>query len=108
MIPRTSVAVQNQIIAQPTGNALNVSRLAWAGAIGSCRTASRARFSPDRWSTMLDEQPVETTLYSLDEAAPPQVQRRESERVLTLLRVGALTVGGRRELCLIRNVSAGG
>ena len=57
---------------------------------------------------MLDEQPVETTLYSLDEAAPPQLQRRVSERHLTLLRVGALMVGGRRELCLIRNVSAGG
>jgi hypothetical protein len=57
---------------------------------------------------ILDEQPVETTTYSLDETAPRQVQRRESERHLTLLRVGALLIDGRRELCLIRNVSAGG
>src|SRR4029079_4138257 len=64
--------------------------------------------APAGWSTMLDREPVETQLDSLDEAAPPQLQRRVSERHLTLLRVGALMVGGRRELCLIRNVSAGG
>lgn len=57
---------------------------------------------------MLDDQPVETTLYSLNEAAPEPVQRRNSERHLSLLRVGALIIGERRELCLIRNISAGG
>jgi len=56
----------------------------------------------------VDEQPVETTLYSLNDSAPEPVQRRTSERHLSLLRVGALIVGDRRELCLIRNVSAGG
>ncbi len=30
------------------------------------------------------------------------------ERHISLYRVGALTVGGRRELCVVRNVSAGG
>ena len=31
-----------------------------------------------------------------------------AERHVTLFRVGALTIGGRRELCLIKNVSTGG
>jgi hypothetical protein len=57
---------------------------------------------------MLNEQPVETTLYSLNQSAPEPVQRRNSERHLSLLRVGSLLVGERRELCLIRNISAGG
>lgn len=57
---------------------------------------------------MLDEQPVETTLYSLDESLPEGAERRTGERHLSLLRVGALTIGDRRELCLIRNISSGG
>lgn len=57
---------------------------------------------------MFNEQPVETTLYSLGEAAPRRDQRRTSERHLSLLRVGAIVIDGRRELCLIKNVSAGG
>lgn len=56
----------------------------------------------------MDKQPVETTLYSLSVTAPDRPERRSGERHLSLLRVGALVVGGRRELCLIRNVSAGG
>jgi hypothetical protein len=56
----------------------------------------------------LDKEPVETTLYSLDHNTPQPGQRRASERHVSLLRVGALMIGGRRELCLIRNVSAGG
>ena len=56
----------------------------------------------------MEEQPVETTLYSLSESAPAPVDRRDSERHLTLFRVGSLTVGDRRELCLIKNISAGG
>jgi hypothetical protein len=51
---------------------------------------------------------VETTLYSLSSDAPTCPDRRTGERYVSLLRVGALTVDGRRELCLIRNVSAGG
>ena len=57
---------------------------------------------------MLNERPVETTLYSLDGKAPEPVQRRKSDRHLSLLRVGTLVIGDRRELCLIKNVSAGG
>ena len=61
----------------------------------------------------MDEQPVETTLYSLDETAPRAPDRRHgerwsSDRHLSLLRVGSLIIAGRRELCLIRNVSSGG
>ena len=51
---------------------------------------------------------VETTLYSLSAATPARPDRRNDERYVSLLRVGALTVDGRRELCLIRNISAGG
>ena len=56
----------------------------------------------------MDKQPVETTLYSLGASAPEPEERRVGERHLSLLRVGALMIGDRRELCLIRNISAGG
>ena len=58
----------------------------------------------------MDNQALEATTYSLDDDAPPQQQqrRRKSKRYLTLYRVGALTIGERRELCLIKNLSAGG
>jgi hypothetical protein len=52
--------------------------------------------------------PVETTLYSLSETAPQPVERRDGDRHLTLFRVGSITVGDGRELCLIKNISAGG
>jgi hypothetical protein len=51
---------------------------------------------------------VETTQYSLSTAAPERPERRQDERYVSLLRVGALVMRGRRELCLIRNISAGG
>lgn len=51
---------------------------------------------------------VETTQYSLSNDAPVQPDRRQDDRYVSLLRVGALIVEGRRELCLIRNISAGG
>jgi hypothetical protein len=56
----------------------------------------------------LDEEPVETTLYSLSEAPPKPRERREGDRQMTLFRVGSITIGERRELCLIKNISAGG
>jgi PilZ domain len=56
----------------------------------------------------MKEKPVETTLYSLAASAPARPDRRSDERFLSLLRVGAITVSGTRELCLIRNISAGG
>jgi hypothetical protein len=56
----------------------------------------------------MQEQPVETTLYSLAPTTPAVPERREAERFVSLLRVGAMVVDGRRELCLIRNISAGG
>lgn len=56
----------------------------------------------------MQERPVETTSYSLAASAPSQPERRGDERYLSLLRVGAMVVDGRRELCLIRNISAGG
>lgn len=59
----------------------------------------------------MDEQPVETTVFSLGDAAPVvpvAPDRRTGERHLSLLRVGSLKIGDRRELCLIKNISAGG
>jgi hypothetical protein len=57
---------------------------------------------------MLDEEPVETTLYSLAPVPPSAPERRADERHMSLLRVGTLLIADRRELCLIRNVSVGG
>jgi hypothetical protein len=50
------------------------------------------------------------TIFSLSERAPqpPPAERRNDPRHLTILRVGALIGSGGRELCLIRNISAGG
>lgn len=56
----------------------------------------------------MEEQPVETTLYSLSDRAPDPVERRDDERYLTLFRVGTVMINDRRELCLIKNISAGG
>jgi hypothetical protein len=52
--------------------------------------------------------PVETTLYSLSDQVPSPDDRRTGERHLTLFRVGTMVVDQRRELCLIKNISAGG
>src|SRR4051795_13559501 len=59
-------------------------------------------------SRLVSKKPVETTLYSLSSAPPRQPDRRVNDRFLSMLRVGALLIGDRRELCLIRNISAGG
>lgn len=56
----------------------------------------------------MDEEQAETTLYSLSGAPPVRGERREDERYLTLFRVGSLIIGGDRQLCLIKNISAGG
>jgi hypothetical protein len=56
----------------------------------------------------LDEQPVEMTVFSLGDAAPAEPERRTGERHLSLLRVGSLKIDDRSELCLIKNISAGG
>ena len=50
----------------------------------------------------VEEMPVETTLYSLADAPPVPVERRDDDRQLTLFRVGSLMIGERRELCLIK------
>jgi hypothetical protein len=56
----------------------------------------------------VEEQPVETTLYSLSERMPSEVDAPEGERPLSLFRVGTVSIRDRRELCLIKNISAGG
>ena len=52
---------------------------------------------------------VEETTFSMSNEAPARpAERRNSARHMTILRVGTIFVGERRELCLIRNISAGG
>jgi hypothetical protein len=50
----------------------------------------------------------ETVFSFSDKAPPPPDERRRDPRHLTILRVGALIAESGRELCLIRNISAGG
>ena len=57
---------------------------------------------------MLAENPILETSFSFSDQVPPPPERREGERYVTILRVGVLIVDGQRELCLIRNISAGG
>ena len=57
---------------------------------------------------MLAENQILETSFSFSDQVPTPPERRESERYVTILRVGVLVIEGRRELCLIRNISAGG
>lgn len=56
----------------------------------------------------MEELPIETTTYSMSADAPGEPDRRADERHMTLFRVGTLLIGDRRELCLVKNISAGG
>lgn len=57
---------------------------------------------------MLAQEQVVETCFSFSNAVPEPPERRQLDRHIKILRVGVLTIDGRRELCLIRNVSAGG
>jgi hypothetical protein len=57
---------------------------------------------------MLAGERVVETSYSFSTATPSPPDRRGHERHVKILRVGVLVIDGRRELCLIRNISAGG
>lgn len=57
---------------------------------------------------MLPYECVEETSISLSAAIPAPPERRRQQRHLTILRVAALIIDGERELCLVRNISAGG
>jgi hypothetical protein len=57
---------------------------------------------------MLSNDCHEETIFSFSPHAPGPPERRRETRHLTILRVGALIGPGGRELCLIRNISAGG
>jgi hypothetical protein len=57
---------------------------------------------------MLAQERVEETSFSFSTEVPQPPERRVGERYVKILRVGALFVEGRRELCLIRNIAAGG
>jgi hypothetical protein len=51
---------------------------------------------------------IEETSFSFSEQTPMPCERRRQERHIRILRVGVLFLDGRRELCLIRNISSGG
>lgn len=55
----------------------------------------------------LEDRVVETG-FSFSNDVPQPPERRSAERHIKILRVGTIVVDGRRELCLIRNISAGG
>ncbi|HTU12418.1 MAG TPA: PilZ domain-containing protein [Allosphingosinicella sp.] len=55
----------------------------------------------------LEDRVVETG-FSFSNDVPQPPERRTTERHIKILRVGTVVVDGRRELCLIRNISAGG
>ena len=57
---------------------------------------------------MLADNRILETGFSFADAVPEPPERRCDERFITILRVGVLIVDGRRELCLMRNISAGG
>src|SRR3954454_23333120 len=57
---------------------------------------------------MLSNELHEETIFSFSKLAPQPPERRRDARHLTILRVGALIGREGRELCLIRNISAGG
>src|SRR5688500_1846132 len=61
-----------------------------------------------RGRSMLAENQIMETSFSFSDQVPTPPERREGERYVTILRVGVLVIDGRRELCLIRNISAGG
>jgi hypothetical protein len=56
----------------------------------------------------VDKPQADTTAYSLSRKPPSPPGRHDGARYLTLFRVGAMTIDGRRELCLIKNISEGG
>ena len=56
----------------------------------------------------MQQRPIETTIYSMSPEPPALAERRSDERHLTLFRVGSILIDSRRELCLVKNISAGG
>lgn len=57
---------------------------------------------------MLSKENHEETTFSFSDETPQPRERRREPRHITILRVGALIGPAGRELCLIRNISAGG
>jgi hypothetical protein len=57
---------------------------------------------------MLSKENHEETTFSFSAETPQPRERRREPRHITILRVGALIGPAGRELCLIRNISAGG
>ena len=56
----------------------------------------------------MNQMDVEDTSFSFSTFAPQPPERRGNTRHLKILRVGTLICESKRELCLIRNISAGG
>ena len=56
----------------------------------------------------MEELQIETTVYSLAAEPPVEPNLPADERHLTLFRVATIVLGEHRELCLVKNISAGG
>jgi hypothetical protein len=74
---------------------------------GRMRSKGKSLSSQGESAMYLEDRVVETG-FSFSSAVPAPPERRGRERHIKILRVGALVVDGRHELCLIRNISAGG
>jgi hypothetical protein len=57
---------------------------------------------------MLTDNRIVETEFSISDQVPLPPERREQDRIVTILRVATLIIDGRRELCLMRNISSGG
>ncbi len=57
---------------------------------------------------MFAQERIVETSFSFSNQVPAPPDRRQQERHIKILRVGIVIIDGRRELCLIRNISAGG
>jgi hypothetical protein len=57
---------------------------------------------------MLNQSQIEDVSFSFSSEAPSPPDQRRDTRFLKILRVGTLIIGSKRELCLLRNISAGG
>jgi len=68
----------------------------------------RPELSEARETELRTETALEETIFSFSSSTPQPPERRQQRRHMTILRVGSIFVGDRRELCLIRNISAGG
>jgi len=80
----------------------------FVGTGGECRPEICWTSLSGMEKTHVNALPPEMTLLSLSSMVPKRPERRDDGREHSLLRIACLLFEDRRELCLIRNISAGG